>query len=817
MNRLHAAAWLILLFMTPVFATEIVSLSSSFQTLDETNTFGTSFNVHRNIEKTPGLLTPSDAGDLNVNYLIEGTASNGVDYKLLSGTVTIGSGFSSATVSIIPINDSLPEGFETIVITLTPGNYTIDTSTANRTRTFKLYDDEIPHISIQKPLAAPRERGSVPSAFKIIRASANRSTVVKFTVAGSATPDVDYTALPSEATIAKDQTSVALNIPPLDDALRENDESIVVTLLPDPAYEIDSDVGSASTYIEDDESQEAYVVSNVAGLGPTSFSGDGKLALESTLAFPYGLALDSAGNLYIAEAGTSRVRVIDVATGLLNTVAGSGVRGFSGDGASATAAQLKSPNDVAFDASGVLYISDTGNHRIRRVDLSTQTITTVAGNGLVDASGVGLFGGDGGPAIEASLSSPGGISFDRNGNLLIADSGNHRVRRVDAATGIITTVAGTGTPAQVLPTLVGSTPASITGENGPATAADLNTPLDAVADASGNLYIADSRTSRLCKVDPAGTLTTVASVTSPRALAFDRSGNLLIVSNSRIMKFNLSDPVLSVFAGGGVALGEGAPAVSTLFPQPISLAVSANGDVYVSEQRPFDRIRKVASGTIIQADSDLDGFPDAFESAAGTDPNSSLSSSTNGQAISQFRSLRTDPLSTSSLTVNGIKIFLALGIDLNFAKPGTDKVTLKGAFSVGGSGLKEGDVTVINIGGMIKTFTLRDGYIEMGDPADKVTITTSSSAVKINAAYKGNYAAAFSDERLLDETVKKERRIVPIVIVSKTRVYSGVFGNGYYYTATSGRSGKLKSSKSGGRNVGSSSVLEPLTKIADLD
>lgn len=182
------------------------------------------------------------------------------------------------------------------------------------------------------------------------------------------------------------------------------------------------------------------IVTTVAGSGRLGYDGDGGLAVAASLYAPHGVTLDAAGNVFIADSANNRVRRVDVRTGLISTVAGTGAGGFAGDGVSATAATLYFPSDLDFDAQGNLYVADTWNGRVRRVDAETGVITTVAGrNGFPGADGVG----DGGPATAAYLS-PSGIGLDSAGVLYVADGENHSVRRVDPATHVIATVAGGG-------------------------------------------------------------------------------------------------------------------------------------------------------------------------------------------------------------------------------------------------------------------------------------------------------------------------------------------------------------------------------------
>jgi sugar lactone lactonase YvrE len=209
-----------------------------------------------------------------------------------------------------------------------------------------------------------------------------------------------------------------------------------------------------------------------AGNPQAGYGGDGGPATSALLNQPTGVAVDAAGNLFIADEFNNRVRRVDATTGVITTVAGNGSSGYAGDGGPATAAALNGPFGVAVDAQGNLYIADTGNNRIRRVDAATGVITTVAGDGT------NRFGGDGGPAVNASLSSPRGVAVDAAGNLFLTDTFNSRIRRVDVGTGVITTVAGNG---------------SIWGveDGGPATNAPLGFPYGVAVDAAGNLFIAD--------------------------------------------------------------------------------------------------------------------------------------------------------------------------------------------------------------------------------------------------------------------------------------------------------------------------------------
>ena len=235
------------------------------------------------------------------------------------------------------------------------------------------------------------------------------------------------------------------------------------------------------------------IIITVAGDGSPGSAGDGGPATSAQIYIPSDIAFDATGNLYIVEQGSHKVRKVTIATGIITTVAGVGTAGFSGDGGLATAAELNSPAGIALDVGGSLYISDYNNHRIRKVNIATGIITTVAGVGTAG------FSGDGGAATTAELNHPLGISFDASGNLYIADVDNHRVRKVNIATGVISTVVGTGV-------------SGFSGDGGLPTAAQLNNPYSIALDASENFYIADAGNNRIRKV----TFCTPSSTTDTR-------------------------------------------------------------------------------------------------------------------------------------------------------------------------------------------------------------------------------------------------------------------------------------------------------------
>ncbi len=213
----------------------------------------------------------------------------------------------------------------------------------------------------------------------------------------------------------------------------------------------------------------AGIITTIAGTNVGGYNGDGIPATTAQLSSPQGMAFDSAGNLYFGDTGNYRVRKIDVTTQIITTVAGKGTFIYSGDGGLATNAGVV-PTDVCFDAADNLYI--TAGHRVRRVDAITGVITTFAGNG--GAAGVSHISGDGGPAFDAGFHGPNGVYCDGVGDLYITDTNNNRVRKIDATTQIITTVAGGGA-----------------GDSGPASEANVNRPYALAMDGAENIYIAD--------------------------------------------------------------------------------------------------------------------------------------------------------------------------------------------------------------------------------------------------------------------------------------------------------------------------------------
>src|SRR5262245_13520992 len=318
------------------------------------------------------------------------------------------------------------------------------------------------------------------------------------------------------------------------------------------------------------------------------------------LIYPNGLALDERGDLYISDTGTHRILKLNQ-SGQLTVIAGTGEGGYGGDNGPAIKAQLNSPQDLAFDAEGNLFVADSYNHRIRRIDRQG-VITTVAGTGNAPSRGYDT------PAPKDSLNNPQGIAVDRAGNLLIADTYNRVVRRLDR-NGTLSVIAGSV--------------AGLAGDGGLATEAQLNLPMAVTTGPDGSVYVCDAANSRIRRITADGKIQTVtgfgggegiggagfvgdggpaekAKLFTPIDLKFDNAGNLFIsdTGNNRIRV--IRDKIITTFAGSGQAgfSGDGKPAIAAEFNTPQKIAIDKDGSIYIAD-RANHRVRKIDAKGVI--------------------------------------------------------------------------------------------------------------------------------------------------------------------------------------------------------------------------
>jgi sugar lactone lactonase YvrE len=354
----------------------------------------------------------------------------------------------------------------------------------------------------------------------------------------------------------------------------------------------------------------AGTITTVAGKSPPGYTGDGGQARDAQMNEPRMLTFDGAGTMYIVDTFNQVVRRVGT-DGVITTLAGHSTGyvprddadckpNFAGEGGPAAQATFSCPHAAAVAANGDLFIADSANHVIRKVDHATRIITTVVGQG-----GKNGDDGDGGPATSAHIDGPKGILFDHNWNLIIADSGNAKIRRVDAATGVITTIAGTGVTGE-------------TGDGGPATAAKLNEPRTMALAADGSIIFTEPKVNRIRRIDPSGTISTFAGTGKAgfsgdggpatkamlnfnRGVGVDGAGIVWIADslNQRIRKVDAAG-IITTAAGNGKpcyasannSCGDGGPATAAGFATPRALEFDDAGNLYIADTFN-ERIRRI--------------------------------------------------------------------------------------------------------------------------------------------------------------------------------------------------------------------------------
>jgi sugar lactone lactonase YvrE len=370
-----------------------------------------------------------------------------------------------------------------------------------------------------------------------------------------------------------------------------------------PKAYIDRAIGKSNAKIKlaeagESMAEDGWIITTAAGSGIPGFAGDGGPAAQALLNGPFDVGFDTAGNLFFSDTFNHRIRRVDGSSGIVTTVAGSGARGYAGDGGPATAAALNEPYGIAVDRNGNIYVADRHNHCVRQIDGRSGLITTCAGNGTAG------FAGDGGPAAEAALVEPNGLGLDPGqARLFIADVGDHRVRVVDLARGTITTFAGTGVGVH-------------SGDGGPAASAGLFGARAVKVAADGTVYILERQGSTLRAVAPKTRIIATVAGTgvrgydgdggparaalfdAPKEFALGDDGDILVVDteNHAIRRIDGATLIVETIAGGRKGGdGDGGPAIAAGLGRPHGAAVGPDGAIYIGDTENH-RIRKLSRG-----------------------------------------------------------------------------------------------------------------------------------------------------------------------------------------------------------------------------
>lgn len=353
--------------------------------------------------------------------------------------------------------------------------------------------------------------------------------------------------------------------------------------------------------------QAQDIITTIAGTGVSGFCCDSEQATVAEITVNSGVCLDNFGNLYIGDGGNARIRKVNLSTGIITTIAGNGTPNYNGDNIPAINAEFAAPEAVLCDTAGNIFIADADNNRIRKITASTGIITTIAGIGPTGA-GAGGAAGDGGQATDAQLNGPSGICFDGSYNLYIADYGNDKVRKVDAVTGIITTFAGIGVPLGYTGGFVG-----YSGDSGPATNAQFSGPIRVFADSVDNIYVCDLDNHVIRKVSAAtGIITTIAGngtsgysgnngpasaalLNHPAGIFIDKRNNIFIAEfgNGVVRRIDGTTEIITTVAGNGHIGYSGDDSIATNAKLDCGGVVLDNhGTMYIADMYNY-RVRMV--------------------------------------------------------------------------------------------------------------------------------------------------------------------------------------------------------------------------------
>ena len=340
----------------------------------------------------------------------------------------------------------------------------------------------------------------------------------------------------------------------------------------------------------------AQTITTIIGNGTNANAGDGGLATAASVNLSYDIAFDGAGNKYITSYGANRVRKVDAATGIITTICGNGVAASTGDGGLASAAQINQPMGIAIDNANNIYIAEYGGHKIRKINGATGIITTIVGTGVGGFNGNGLLG------TATQINNPWGLALDASSNLYFVDRSNYRIRKLTVSSGLVTTLAGTGTN-------------SSAGDGGLATSATLGDPIDMDVDNAGNVYWAEFIGQKVRKITVSsgivtsiagtgvagyngdGILATTAQLNGPTAVLVDQNLNVFIsdYTGQRLRKITAATGSISTVCGTGVLgfSGDGGLATSARIYGPIGMAGNGS-DLYFADLTNY-RFRKITN------------------------------------------------------------------------------------------------------------------------------------------------------------------------------------------------------------------------------